>query len=157
MAYQSKAINKLWQRTFTDWHYRLLLHTGFWVFLLFFWLRENLVVHIELAQHIAITLSGIMLSLFLFYPLVYGIIPLLQRRRWVMAITFLIIYYLIAILLRTYHITLLVENYKSEGGWFAGQDFWDNFYQHQLQPHRLVVDFSAVLPASSLLSSYPLH
>ncbi len=141
MAYQSKAINKLWQLSFTDWRYRLVLHAGFWIFLLFFWLRENLVVHIELAQHYAITLSGIALSLFLFYPLVYGIIPLLRRRRWVIAIILFIIYYLIGILLRTYHITLLVDNYKSEGGWFAGQDFWDKFYQHQLQPHRLVADF----------------
>jgi two-component system, LytTR family, sensor kinase len=141
MAYQSKVINKLWQRTFTDWRYRLLLHAGFWTFLLFFWLRENLVVHIAVEQHYAITLSGIALSLFLFYPLVYGIIPLLRCKRWVMAIALFIVYYFVAILLRTYHITLLMDNYKTEGGWFAGQDFWDNFYRHQLQPHRLVADF----------------
>ena len=102
--YKGRALNKrtqwfitLWHRSFVNWRYRLLLHTGFWTFLLFFWLRENLVVHIDVAQHYVITLTGIALSLFLFYPLVYGIIPLLRRRRWIMAILLFIMYYLVAI------------------------------------------------------------
>jgi two-component system LytT family sensor kinase len=131
----------LWQRSFTDRRYRLLLHAGFWVFLLFFWLRENLVVHIEFSQHYVITLTGIVLSLFLFYPLVYGVIPFLQRKRWILAIVLFIGYYLVAILLRTYHINQLVEGHKEEGGWFAGQDFWENFYRRQLQPYKLMVNF----------------
>ncbi|AXY73088.1 sensor histidine kinase [Paraflavitalea soli] len=130
-----------WQRSFTDQRYRVLLHTGFWAFLLFFWLRENLVVHIEVSQHYVITLTGIALGLFLFYPLVYGILPLFQRRKWLWGLAAFIVYYLIAIFLRTYHINQLVTEYKNEGGWFAGQDFWSNFYQHQLQPHRLMADF----------------
>lgn len=141
----TNAIIRWWQRSFTDQRYRLLLHTGFWAFLLFFWLRENMVVHIEPGQHYVITLTGIVLSLFLFYPLVYGIIPLLQRRRWIVGILLFVVYYLAAILLRTYHINQLVDGYKSEGGWFAGQDFWNNFYQHQLQPHQLLADlFSSI-------------
>lgn len=138
-------IHIFWQRSFTDHRYRILLHTGFWTFLLFFWLRENLVVHIDVSQHYVITLTGIVLGLFLFYPLVYGIVPLFQRRKWLWGIIAFIVYYLIAIFLRTYHINQLVEGYKSEGGWFAGQDFWNNFYQHQLQPHRLLADlFSSI-------------
>jgi len=135
------GIISFWQSTFTDWRYRLLLHTGFWLFLLFFWLRESLIVHIEPAQPYAITFTGIFLCLFLFYPLVYGIIPLLQRRRWIMAILLFVVYYFLAILLRTYHISQLVSQYKGSGGWFAGQDFWDNFYQHQLQPYQLLNGF----------------
>jgi two-component system LytT family sensor kinase len=134
-------ITAFWQSSFTDWRHRLLLHTGFWLFLLFFWLRENLVVHIEAAQPFAITLTGIFLCLSLFYPLVYGIIPLLQRRRWIMAFALFVVYYLFAILLRTYHISQLVSQYKGSGGWFAGQDFWDNFYKHQLQPYQLLNGF----------------
>ena len=130
-----------WQRSFTDWRYRLPLHTGFWTFLLFFWLRESLVVKVDIAQYYSTTLTGIALALFLFYPLVYGILPLLQQRKWWKALAAFIAYYLIGILLRTYHISLLIENYKAEGGWFAGQDFWQSFYQHQLQPVRLLADF----------------
>lgn len=136
---------RAWQYSFTDWRYRSLLHTGFWIFLLFFWLRENLVVHIDWSQHFAITLTGIALSLFLFYPLVYGIFPLLQRRKWLAALVCFLLYYSIAILLRTYHISQLVEQHQGEGGWFAGQDFWSNFYRYQLQPHRLLAGlFSSI-------------
>ncbi|WP_315822557.1 hypothetical protein [Paraflavitalea speifideaquila] len=131
----------LWQRSFTDPLYRLLLHVAFWVFLLFYWLRENMIVHIEVAQDYAITLTGVALGLFLFYALVYGIIPLIIKRRWLLAIISCALYYLVAVLLRTYHISQLVEQYKGANGWFAGQDFWDNFYSHQLQPHQLFTYF----------------
>ncbi len=136
-----KWITTIWQRSFSDWRYRLLLHTGFWIFLLFFWLRESLIVHIEPIQTFSITFTGIVLSLSLFYPLVYGFIPLLRHRRWIAAFLFFIAYYILAILLRTYHISLLVEHYKESGGWFAGQDFWSNFYKNQLQPYRLLTGF----------------
>jgi hypothetical protein len=134
-------IISIWQRSFTDPLYRILLHTGFWAFLLFYWLRENMIVHIEIMQDYAITLTGMVLSLFLFYPLVYGIIPLVRKRRWALALLSFIVYYLVAILLRTYHIGQLVEQYKGTSGWFAGQDFWDNFYSHQLQPSQLLTYF----------------
>jgi two-component system LytT family sensor kinase len=131
-------MSMLWQRSFTNLSYRLLLHTGFWLFLFFFWLRENLVVHIEFSQHYVTTLSGILLCLFLFYPLVYGIVPLLQRKRWLLALLLFVVYYLIAVLLRTYHIEMLVKKFQTDGGWFAGQDFWDDFFRHQLQPYQLM-------------------
>jgi two-component system, LytTR family, sensor kinase len=149
-------INTCWQRSFTDQRYRVLLHTGFWAFLLFFWLRENMVIHIELGQHYVITLTGIVLGLFLFYPLVYGIIPLVRRRRWVAAILLFVVYYLLAILLRTYHINQLVGLHKSEGGWFAGQDFWNNFYQHQLQPYRLLAGFFSSITSLITIIYIPL-
>lgn len=149
-------INTYWQRSFTHQRYRVLLHTGFWIILLFFWLRENMVVHIEVFQPYVITLTGIALCLFLFYPLVYAIVPLFQRRKWLWAVTAFIAYYLMAILLRTYHITLLVDNFKGEGGWFAGQDFWNNFYQHQLKPHLLVEDFFSSLSGLITIIFIPL-
>ncbi len=152
----TNAIVMWWQRSFTDQRYRALLHTGFWAFLLFFWLRENMVIHIEPGQHYVITLTGIALGLFLFYPLVYGIIPLVQRRRWIAAILLFVVYYLVAIFLRTYHINQLVEGYKNEGGWFAGQDFWNNFYQHQLQPHRLLADFFSSITSLITIIYIPL-
>jgi len=131
----------IWQRSFADWRYRFALHAGFWIFLVFFWLRETLVVHVDPGQYYTTTLSGILLSLFLFYPLVYLIIPLLAKKKWIIALLSFFVYYVIAILLRTYHISLLMENYKSEGGWFAGQDFWTNFYDGHLRPYQLLTGF----------------
>ncbi|MFT3823858.1 MAG: histidine kinase [Chitinophagaceae bacterium] len=134
----AKWLTTTWQRSFTDMRYRILLHASFWLFLVFFWLRESLIVHIEPHQPLTITLTGIALSLFLFYPLVYGIIPLLQKGKWIAALLAFIAYYIIAIFLRTYHIDMLVNNY---GDWFAGQDFWSNFYKHQLEPVQLLKGF----------------
>jgi two-component system, LytTR family, sensor kinase len=131
----------LWQRSFTEWKPRVLLHTVFWLFLLFFWLRESLIVHIDFSQKISSSITGVVLALVVFYPLVYLIIPLLQKKKWVRAIAVFIVYYIVAILLRTYHISLLVANSNGSGIWFAGQDFWTQFYEYQLRPYRLFAGF----------------
>jgi len=131
----------VWERSFAEWRIRILLHIFFWVFLLFFWMRESLIVHIELSQNIVSTVTGIILSLVVFYPLVYIIFPLLRKKKWIKASVFFIVYYLIAIFLRSYHISLLIAGAKGTGIWFAGQDFWDDFVKNQLDPYRILTHF----------------
>ncbi|WP_276483169.1 sensor histidine kinase [Paraflavitalea pollutisoli] len=132
-----KWVLRAWERSFTDRRYRIILHTCFWTFLLFYWLRENLVVHIQVDQPVVITFTGILLSLWLFYPLVYGLVPLLQRRRWFAAVSLFVAYYAVAVVLRTLHIDLLVSLYGREGGFFSGQDFLQGLLAHQLNPSAL--------------------
>lgn len=129
-----KWLKLFWDRSFTDRRYRVAMHVIFWAFLLFFWLQESMVVKINLQQHYSITLLGITLSLFLFYPLVYIIVPLYQAKKFVWASLLTILYYVIAIFLRTYTIAAMVEWYNTKQTWFAGQDFLERFYKTQLQP-----------------------
>lgn len=133
-----KRLLEAWQRSFTDHRYRIFVHIGFWSFLLFYWLRENLVVHIQIAQPFLITLSGIVLSLWLFYPLVYGLVPLVSRKRWLSATGLFLVYYVVAVILRTLHIDLLISLYGKEGGFFSGQDFLQGLLRHQLPPTQLL-------------------
>lgn len=136
-----KMIRHVWDRSFADWRYRASLHVLFWAFLLFFWMRENMIIKVTLAQHYSVTLMGILLSLYLYYPLVYGIVPLFRRRRWFWAVLASIAYYLGGIVLRTYNIELLLRWYNDGHTWFAGQDFWPSLYQHQLRPVALASTF----------------
>lgn len=128
----------IWKLSFTNTWYRIGLHTVCWLFLLFFWLRESVTLHIEVQQPLVSTLTGMILALFLFYPLVYGIVPLLQKRNWIKAVCLFLLYYIIAIILRTYHLDRLVRGNDS---WFAGQDFWSFLYRTNLQPLRLLKGF----------------
>lgn len=140
------GLTNFWKLSFANRRYRILLHSCFWIFLLFFWLRENLIIHIDIAQKIATNVSGIFLALFLFYPLVYGIFPLLKKRRFVLFALLFIAWYAIGAGLRYYHINLLVNMHKSEGeGWLSGQDFLNSLYDNRLQPYELVgVFFSGI-------------
>lgn len=126
-----------WERSYTDKGYRITLHIAFWCFLLFYWLRENLVVRIELDMPAVTLLSGILLSLWLFYPLVYGIVPLFRRKHWLIATIVFIVYYMLSIVLRTLHIDLLVSNYGNTEHYFSGQDFFTGLLKQQLHPTQL--------------------
>jgi hypothetical protein len=88
-----------------------------------------------------LTLVGTLLSLYLFYPLVYGIVPLFRERRWGWAVLATAVYYLGGILLRTYNIELLLRWYNDGHTWFAGQDFWSSLYKTQLRPGQLASSF----------------
>ena len=134
----SSWVSRTWELSFTNIWYRIALHTGFWLFLLLFWLRESVIVHIEAGQPFVASFSGIGLALFLFYPLVYCIVPLLQKRKWITAACLFILYYIIAILLRSYHMDRLVSGKST---WLAGHDFWPFVYRHQLQPIQLLKGF----------------
>ncbi len=126
-----------WDRSLTDWPYRILLHTGFWAFLFFFWTRESVVLKINLEQHFSVTLVGIGLGLFLFYPLVYGIVPLYMKRRWIVATLLLAAYYIIAVIFRSYNIQLIVNWYNLSQTWIVGRDFWPQIYETQFNAFSL--------------------
>ena len=127
-----------WDRSFTDWRYRLAVHCGFWFAYLVFWLRESMVVHISFDQHFLVTLTGIVFSLFLYYPLVYLIVPVFKKQKWLLGIILVIVYYIIAVTLRTYHISLIIQWYNLHSASVAGADFWNNLYQKQLNPVKLL-------------------
>ena len=112
------------------------MHISFWLFYFLFGLRENLVTHIDPQANLASNISGILLSLFLFYPLVYFILPLLQRKKIIYAIVAFMAWYIIAAAARDYHIKMLIGVYKSEGGWFSGQDFVESFYNSWKDPYH---------------------
>jgi sensor histidine kinase YesM len=145
-----QRLKAFWDRSFHNRSYRITLHAGFWLFLLFFWMRENVVVSVNPEQHYSVTLTGVLLALFLFYPLVYLIIPLIQQKKYLPAIFVFSLYYLLAILLRTYHINLIMSWYNNKLAWVVGQDFWENFYNNQLKPYQLATLFFGSI--ASLLS-----
>jgi two-component system LytT family sensor kinase len=126
-----------WDKSFTDWRYRLALHFGFWFAYLVFWLRESMVVHITFDQHFLVTLTGIAFSLFLYYPLVYLIVPVFKKQQWFLGVLLMVVYYIIAVTLRAYHISLIIQWYNLHNASVAGADFWDNLYQKQLNPVKL--------------------
>ncbi|WP_205512081.1 sensor histidine kinase [Longitalea arenae] len=134
----SQWLGRSWELSFTDKWYRIALHTGFWLFLLFFWLRESVIVQITLNDPFTVTFSGIVLSLYLFYPLVYVLVPLLQKRKWITVVCLFIVYYIAAVTLRSYHI---VRNVSGPNLWVEGQDFWTFMYKHHLRPIKLLQGF----------------
>ncbi|SHN12660.1 sensor histidine kinase [Mucilaginibacter sp. OK098] len=138
-------LKTFWDRSFTDWRYRVLLHAGFWFFLFFFWMEESVTLRITLQQHYSVTLVGIGYSLFLFYPFVYVIVPLLQKHEWLYAFLLFLIYYVIAIVLRTYEVTLIVNWYNLKQTWVVGNDFWKRVYGAHFSPIGLSkVFFSSI-------------
>ena len=150
------AVRRFWDKSFTDIAYRLTLHAGFWLFLLFFWMRESVVLHVCWQQHYSVTLVGIGLALFLFYPLVYGLIPLLQKKRWLIAFACFAAYYIAAVTLRSYHIQQVVDWYNLKNTWVVGQDFWASLYKHQLNPVRLTQTFFSSLTSLADIIFIPL-
>jgi two-component system LytT family sensor kinase len=134
----SQWLSRTWELSFTDKWYRIALHTGFWLFLLFFWLRESVIVRITIRDPFAVTISGIALTLYLFYPLVYCIVPLLQKRKWLTVICLFIVYYILAVSLRSYHI---VRNVSGPNLYVEGQDFWTFVYRNHVRPFKLLEGF----------------
>ncbi|RYF46208.1 MAG: hypothetical protein EOO38_14565 [Cytophagaceae bacterium] len=129
---------------------------GFWLFLLFFWMNESTVLHIRWWQHVSVTLAGISFALFLYYPLVYGLIPLVQQRRFGAALLFFVPYYIGAVILRRYHIELVVQWYNLKNTWVVGQDFWPSLYKSQLRPATLLQTFFSSLTSLVELIFIPL-
>jgi two-component system LytT family sensor kinase len=142
-----KWLKTVWDKSYTSNTYRVLLHLGFWMFLLFYWMQESVVVHISLQQHFSVTLVGIAFALFLFYPLVYVIVPLLQKRKWVPAIVLFMVYYYLAVLLRSYHIELVVDWYNLKRTWIVGRDFWQRVYSNELNWGGLSKVFFSSIPS----------
>ena len=140
-------IKTIWDRSFTDVKYRVLLHTCFWIFLLFFWTRESVVLSINTVQHYSVTLVGIAFALFLFYPLVYLIVPLFIKRKWFFGILSFLVYYIIAVLLRTYQIELIVSWYNLKQTWIVGRDFWERLYKTQLNPLLFLTTIFSSIPS----------
>jgi sensor histidine kinase YesM len=134
----SQWLSSTWELSFTNKWYRIALHTGFWLVLLFFGLRESVIVHIAPRDPFAVNLSGIALTLYLFYPLVYCIVPLLQKRKWITVVCLFIVYYIAAVYLRSYHI---VRNVSGPNLWVEGQDFWTFVYKNHVQPAKLLEGF----------------
>jgi two-component system LytT family sensor kinase len=134
----SQWLSSIWELSFTDKWYRIALHTGFWLILLFFGLRESVIVHITPRDPFAVAFSGIVLTLYLFYPLVYCIVPLLQKRKWITAICLFIVYYIGAVYLRSYHI---VRNVSGPNLWVEGQDFWTFVYRNHVRSVKLLEGF----------------
>lgn len=127
-----------WDKSFTDWRYRLLLHLCFWGLFLFSWLDESMEVRIDMKQHILVTLSGIFFVMYLYYTLVYFIFPLLTRRKWFWSVTALIVFYIIAVIWRSWHIELIVKWHNLHSTGIQGKDFFKNLYERQLHPTALM-------------------
>ncbi|ASU35504.1 sensor histidine kinase [Mucilaginibacter xinganensis] len=136
-----------WDKSFTDWRYRIFLHAGFWFFLLFFWMEESITLRITLQQHYSVNLVGIGYCLFLFYPLVYGIVPLLQKHKWLYAALLFSVYYVIAIALRTYEVSLIVNWYNLKQTWVVGNDFWKRLYGAHFNPLAVAKVFFSSIPS----------
>jgi two-component system, LytTR family, sensor kinase len=132
-----KWLQKVWEESFTNKAYRIPLHIVFWFFLLFFWMQESVVIRINWQQDISVTLVGIVFALFLYYPLVYFIVPLIQKKKWIAALLLFMPYYFIAVLLRSYEIELVVNWYNLKQTWMVGQDFWKNLSRNQFSPDGL--------------------
>jgi two-component system LytT family sensor kinase len=97
-----------------------------------------MVVKIDTDQHYMISLIGAGFALFLYYTLVYLIIPLLNHKKWFWATLAFIIYYIVAVTLRTYHISLIIQWYNFNSTSIKGSDFWLRLYQTQFSPPALL-------------------
>lgn len=127
-------LQALWEKSFTQWPYRIALHLGFWLFYLFFWLNESMVVKIAPGQHYRVLFTGIVFVAFLYYGLAYWIWPLLKKRKWIRAGLSLILFYAAAISIRTYYIQILINWYNLQSVTVAGGEFWQQLYQSQFKP-----------------------
>jgi two-component system LytT family sensor kinase len=114
---------------------------------LFFWMQESIVISINWQQHFSVTFVGIVFALFLYYPLVYVIVPLIQKRKWIVAFLLCMPYYFVAILLRNYEVELIVKWYNLKQTWIVGQDFWKRFFRNQFSPIGLSRIFFSSIPS----------
>ncbi len=126
-----KWIKELWDKSFTQWPYRLALHIGFWFFYLFLWLGESMVVKITPEQHYWLTLIGAIFVTYLYYGITYCIWPLFKNKKWIWATLLFIVFYIIAVILRSYHINLLINWYNLRSTVVEGGQFWEQLYQTQ--------------------------
>ncbi len=126
-----------WDRSFTFWPYRLILHIGFWLFFFSSWLDESMVVKINTTQHYLVTLIGALFVLYLYYVLIIVIIPLFKHKKWLWGIFAFMIYYIIAVILRTYHIELIIQWHNFHRTSIQGGEFWQNLFERQLSTTAL--------------------
>jgi hypothetical protein len=151
-----RLLRYYWQQSFSNGYYRVAAHVLFWCFLLFGTTRESVTIQVNLQQHIWVSFTGILLATFLFYPLVYGIFPLLQKRKFLSAAFCFVVYYIIAILLRTYHLSVLVNWHNLGHAWISGQDFRDNILHRQLTLYALFHHFFSSVAGMLNIISIPL-
>lgn len=137
-----------WDKTFTSWPYRFTLHIGFWLFFFSSWLDETMVVKINRAQHYFVTLTGAVFVLFLYYTLVYLIVPLIKKKKWFLGFCVFAIYYISAVALRTYHIELIIQWHNFQRTTIQGGEFWQNLFERQLNPLKV---FPIILSSISSL------
>lgn len=142
-------LRDFWEKSYTQWPYRLGLHLGFWFFYLFFWLHESMVVKITPQQHYWVTFVGAVFVIYLYYGIVYWIWPLFKKKKWVWASLSFVIFYVIAVILRTYHINLLINWYNLHSAMVAGGQFWEQLYQSQFKlfslSRTLISGFSSLI------------
>lgn len=100
-----------------------------------------MVVKITPEQHYWVTLVGAVFVTFLYYSLAYWIWPLFRKRKWFWAIFSLVVFYAIAITLRTYHLSLVINWYNLHTSAVAGGQFWEQLYQTQFN----TISFSRIL------------
>lgn len=151
-----KRLKERWDLSFTDMRYRAAVHIAFWLFFLFYWTGESVVLKVSFSQHYSVTLIGILLALFLYYPLVYGILPLFRRRRWLTGILCLMAYYFIAVSLRAYHIRQIIGWYNLGRTWIVGQDFWPQVIRNEFNPAELAKVLFSSIPSLAEIILIPL-
>ncbi|AMR33106.1 hypothetical protein A0256_17635 [Mucilaginibacter sp. PAMC 26640] len=151
-----KWLKTFWDKSFTKLPYRLFLHGSFWFILLFFGMEESTIVRIDLQQRIFVSLVGVFFALFLYYPLIYFILPFLQKKKWLPALFFFVLYYVAAIILRNYHIQLVVGLYNLKGKWVVGEDFWDRLYQNRFNMTGITEILFSSLPSMLQVIYIPL-
>lgn len=127
-----ELLKKYWDKTFSRWEYRFVLHISFWLFFFSSWLDETMVVKIDSTQHYLVTLTGVLFVLYLYYPLVYFITPLFKNKKWFLGAFAFLSYYIIAISLRTYHIELIIQWHNFHRSSVQGGEFFQNIFERQL-------------------------
>ncbi len=127
-----------WDKTFINWPYRLTLHICFWMFFFSSWLDETMVVKIDTVQHYLVTLTGALFVLYLYYTLVYLIVPLFKSKKWFLGVFTFITYYIIAVTLRTYHIELIIQWHNFHRTSIQGGEFLQNLLERQLNPTKFL-------------------
>src|SRR5690606_18386388 len=120
---------KLWEQTFINPTLRFAIHVVFWLFYMGFLLKESLIVHFSIYQHTGVLILGGLFVLFLYYPLVYWIIPFFKLKKISRGLLAFWLYYVIALFIRFYYITLLTD-YQEQ--WYYSHDLLIQFYYQEV-------------------------
>lgn len=136
MLFMNK-FHKIWDASFRNLSLRVFIHFLFWAFYMGFLLKNSFTLHFSLEQDIGVLILGIVFVLFLFYPLVYGIVPLFKKNKFFKGGVAFVIYYFIAVFLRFYYITLLTQ-YQEQ--WHYSFDQFLSFYYQEILSGRIISD-----------------
>lgn len=120
---------KLWEQTFINPTLRFAIHVVFWLFYMGFLLKESLIVHFSIYQHTGVLILGGLFVLFLYYPLVYWIIPFFKLKKISRGLLAFWLYYVVALFIRFYYITLLTD-YQEQ--WYYSHDLLIQFYYQEV-------------------------